>query len=70
MTEAWVIMVCLTCGAKAEWPFCEHREANGEWFTMVTVRPTPSGSKRLRGQMAARRGVLAARAVGRERDSD
>lgn len=38
--DTWVIDVCLTCGKKAQWPFCEHREDNGSWYETIVVRGT------------------------------
>ncbi len=33
--HTWTIPVCRTCYRIALWPFCVHREANGDWFTYV-----------------------------------
>ena len=43
------VYVCNSCDRKAEWPFCKHRENNGEWFRSVSVREVsrrvPAASK-------------------------
>ena len=33
----WFLEVCRTCHRRAVWPFCEHKEDNGNWFVTVNV---------------------------------
>lgn len=33
----WYLEICRTCHRRAIWPFCEHREMNGDWFVLVSV---------------------------------
>lgn len=45
----WTIPVCRTCHRIAHWPFCQHREDNGDWFAYVTVTGTPPPPRSGRG---------------------
>jgi len=36
--RCWTIEVCRTCHRLARWPFCEHREDNGSWYRLATVK--------------------------------
>lgn len=43
--ETWVIDVCRTCGVKASWPFCAHRDMPApaqsmSWCESVVVTGT------------------------------
>jgi len=37
ITGRWFLEVCRTCHRRAVWPFCEHKEDNGDWFVTVNV---------------------------------
>lgn len=43
----WALSVCRTCGRKADWPFCEHRDGGGDWFVTITVRGQVPEAQRL-----------------------
>ena len=59
MADGWIINVCRTCGRRAIWPFCEHRDlpvAPGKsWCVGVSVGPLDKQGRELAARAAGRR---------------
>lgn len=50
---SYTLDVCLTCGRRAQWPFCAHRSEAERWTYALIVRPTDAERRRLLESMRA-----------------